>query len=634
MKKKNKTPPKKGQTKVVILSLLGFIGFILLIVAGLWAASAFFLASHHVDFTKARPMMIIQYWQKYGHVASLKKSLQMSSIGGGLSVLLPVFIVYAMLGKRQSLHGDARFAKSDEIKKYGFHEKTPTSLVIGKHNGRNLYYNGIDFLALAAKSRDGKGTGFVIPNGYNYEHSIVFLDIKEEIFKETSGYRSKVLKQKVYKFSPFTSDTHRWNPLSYLSTDIGSRVSDTLNLAYTLYPDSKNEDSFFTGMARDLFTAFVLYLMDTPTLPFTLGYIRRMGSGFGKPLTEYITTIVNDRDPDLPRLSAECAEKLSVIANQSDKTIPGIIGTFLQPLSIWSSAYVDAATSANDFNLRQLRREKITIYFAIPPKKLDEARVILNLFFTQVLAENLDTLPEDDPTIKYQLLLAWDEFTAAGAIKPLLNSVAFIAGYGIRLALIFQNRAQIKHVYGEEGLRMIMANIKLTMIYAPTNDPISDSQEYSEMIGYKTVKGRSVSRGGGRNGQSISESDSKRALMLPQELRAMPQEDEIILSHRNHPIYAKKIVYWSDKDFKDKHRPPIDVPKQDVNKFMLEREGLIEEVLEEDILIGDYNINEVTDIDEIMQLIDETTTEAEIEEIVNNYYALKTGLSITEIANL
>ena len=625
---------KKGQTKTIILFCLGIVSFIILIVLGLWAASALFLASHHVNFTLSRPLMIIQYWQKYGHIASMKKSLQLSSIAGGAIVFLPIFIIYIMLEKKQSLHGDAHFAKSTEINKKGFFEKKETSIIIGKYNGRFLYYNGVEFLALAARSRDGKGVSLVMPNAYTYAHSIVLNDIKDEIFQATSGYRENFLKQKIFKFSPFTKDTHRWNPLSYLSKDISTRVSDILNLGHTLYPDNTNEDSFFNGMARDLFTGFVLYLMDTPNLPLTLGYIRRMGSGFGKPLNEYILSIVNERDPELPILSAECVEKLGTIANQSEKTIPGIVGTFLQPLGLWASSYIDAATSGDDFDLRNLRREKTTIYFNIPPNKVGEARIILNLFYSQLLSVNLDRLPEDDPSLKYQLLLLMDEFTAAGAIKPIEKSVSYIAGYNIRLALVFQNRAQVKQVYGDEGLRILMANIKLTIIYAPSNDPITDSQEYSEMIGFKTVKGRSINRGGGKAGISVSESDQKRALMLPQELRAMPEEDEIILAHRANPIYAKKIFYYKDPEFKSKRLPPVKIPELDIETFTLEREGKINQLNEETILNGTYDIEAITDINEIMSCVDESTTEEELKNIVNNYFALKTGLPVTEISQL
>ena len=41
---------------------------------------------------------------------------------------------------------------------------------------------------------------------------------------------------------------------------------------------------------------------------------------------------------------------------------------------------VDLATSANDFDLREVRRERMSIYFKMPPNKLKEGSVLVNLF--------------------------------------------------------------------------------------------------------------------------------------------------------------------------------------------------------------------------------------------------------------
>lgn len=611
------------------------MGLTVLIIAGLWSASALFLALNKVDFTLSRPTMIIQYWAKYGNVLKFKKTLQLSTFFGLAVTIIPLWIIYLVTEKKEKLHGDAKFAKSPDIKKAGFFDKTDTSILVGEHQGRLLCYNGNEFVSLAAKTRSGKGVGFILPNCLNYVHSMLVLDIKRENYDKSSGYRSKVLKQKVFIFSPFSNQTHRYNPLSYISTRIEDRVSDIIQLSFKLYPDNHKEDNFFVAMARDMFVGFVLYIMDTPNLPLTLGYIRRMGTGFGKPLNEYIEDIINNRPANYPILSVDCTEKLAALANQSNKTLSSIAGTFSQPLALWTSGYVDMATSGNDFDFRELRRQKITIYFNLPPEKVDEAKVLVNLFFSQAISTNLDALPSQDKTLKYQLLIMADEFTAPGEIAIIKHSISYIAGYNIRLCMVYQNRPQLIEAYGDAGMKMILGNVRLTIIYTPTNDPIQDSKDYSEMLGYRTVKGRSVSRGGGRNGLSYSESDQKRALMLPQELRAMPDEDEIILSQGTRPIYCKKIVYWKDKRFTPRLLEPLEPPILDVHAFMLEREGLkIKPLDDETILSAEYDIDMVADIDKIFSKIDENTSEAEIYQLVDEYFAEKTGLPLNEISNL
>lgn len=627
-------PKKKDNGKVWLLTTLAILGMVVLIVAGFWVASALFLTVHGISASRATPLMIVKYWQKYGEVASLKKSLQLSTIAGILVAIVPPVAIFLLASKKQSLHGDAAFAKSPEVKRSGLFDVEKNAILVGKLNNRFLYYGGNEFAALAAPTRTGKGVGVIIPNCLNYHDSMIVLDIKGENFNITSGYRAKVLKQKIFKFSPFTSNTHRWNPLSYISKNRAERISDVIQLAYMFYPDKKEGDNFFPAMARDLFVACILYLMDTPTLPLTIGYVRRMGAGFGKPLKTYVEEIINERDASLPFLSSDCVEKFSQVVNQSDNTLSGIIGSFTEPLGLWTSAYVDMATSGDDFDLRDLRKQRMTVYFHLPPNRIDEARVLINLFYSQALSKNLDVLPEDDKKLKYQMLLMMDEFTAAGAITEVKKSVSYIAGFNIRLLMIYQNRAQLEDAYGKLGMKTLLGNTRLTIIYTPVADPIADSQEYSEMLGYKTVKGRSVSHGGGRGGQSISVSDQRRALMLPQELRAMPDEDEIVLMRGVNPIMAKKIIYWQDPVFTKRLIGKVSVPKLDVAIFMAAREGKVTQLSEEEISNGSYDAEMLVDIEEIYDMIDENMTEDEIKMIVDSYLAAKTGLDSLKISNI
>ena len=123
--------------------------------------------------------------------------------------------------------------------------------------------------------------------------------------------------------------------------------------------------------------------------------------------------------------------------------------------------------------------------------------------------------------------------------------------------------------------------------------------------------------------------------MLPKELRAMPEEDEIVLSQGVNPIRCKKIVYWQDKRFTHKLLDPLQAPIIDVRQFMLSREGKVLVPLDkETILSCEYDIDEIEDIDKIFSKIDENTTEEQIYQLVDEYFSEKTGLSVEEIGKL
>ena len=84
------------------------------------------------------------------------------------------------------------------------------------------------------------------------------------------------------------------------------------------------------------------------------------------------------------------------------------------------------------------------------------------------------------------------------------------------------------------------------------------AQDLSERLGYWTYQGRSRSRPSGLSGghRSVSESDQRRALMLPQELIQMPAERLIVLRAGLPPVRGRKIVYWRERAFAARVRPP------------------------------------------------------------------------------
>lgn len=611
------------------------ICLVLLIIAGLWAASAVFMALNHMSPAAARPTYILHYWELYGGQTQFKRSFAAS-----FAVMLAIIVglpctVWFLSQQRKSLYGDAKFANNADIRKMKLHEVTSTSVLVGRKNKRYLVYNGNQFILTAAPTRSGKGVSLIIPNLLNYNDSCVVLDIKGENFNITSKFRA-THGQKVYKFSPFTDETHRWNPLDYISDDPSMMITDAIQLSYMLYPDATDgRNSFFPPQARALFLAFVLYLKYTPALPCTIGQIIQMADGgnSGKPIHEYIVALLNDRmkDKSLPPLPLTCTQKFNAFVQQSDETRTSILGTFANPLNIWNSGYVDAATSGSDFNLRDVRKQRMTIYFEVPAKNLPEARVLLNIFYSQLIGENLRELPQENPELKYQCLLMMDEFTAAGAIDIIQKSIAYIAGYNMRLFIIIQNKSQLLQHYGEHTANSITSNVENMIMFTPATHPPSDAEEYSKILGNQTAKGLSKSRSlGGRTGRTESESEQRRPLMLPQELLEMPLNKEIIKLRGQKPIYCDKICYYDNPDFVNRLKTisptlnafkampseglyakavqrkelSIKIPALNVSFFMAKRENKTIDIPVEEIAAPDFDIKTIALYDEMIASLD------------------------------
>lgn len=487
---------------------------------------------------------------------------------GGFGFVFAITLI-ALLPKKRSLHGDARFARRTEILAAGLLGNE--GIILGRLGHRCLMLAGQQGVALAAPRRAGKGTGVVIPNALNWPGSLVCIDIKKENWTLTAGYRS-AQGQACYLFDPFsdTGRTAHWNPFYYVAPDPDKRINDLQRIAEMLYPDPPNVDPFWTASARSLFLGIALYLFETPSMPKTIGEVLRQGmasdaegfghhwkriiegrnnnaqvkSGYGRPLSAKCGV-----------LSPQCVRALCDVIDLAPVTASSIRKTFTSRLDLWLNPILDAATATNDFDLRDLRSKPMSIYVGVNPEDLHRLRPVLSLFFQQAIGLQTRELPERNPALKYQVLMLLDEFTALGRIPILAEAISYLPGYNVRVLLVIQTPSQLREVYGANNAETMLKSLAARIVFAPKDYP--DAQEISSELGNTTVKVRTISKGlfdpsapNARARHSASVSEQRRPLLLPQEVKELAKEDAIVFFEGLRPIKCNKIRYYADPRFK------------------------------------------------------------------------------------
>ncbi|MBS3998702.1 MAG: type IV secretory system conjugative DNA transfer family protein [Hydrogenophaga sp.] len=548
-----------------------------LIGAAVYASGVLFLLLSKADPRQASWGSIASYWRFYADDAVLRPRLliAMAVSGIGFLVILPGALI-AAARPRRALHGDARFASSAEVARAGLlgsgtHARGP-SILIGRFKGCFISLPGQLSVMLSAPTRSGKGVGVVIPNLLNWPDSVVVLDIKGENHAITAGFRA-AHGQAVYAFSPFdeAARSHRWNPLSAVRTSALHRVGDLLGIGQVFFPNDgsgTSSEAFFNDQARNLFLGLGLLLLETPELPRTVGEMLRQSSGKGQPLKDHLNGQINQRREAGKPLSDECVDALQRLLSNSENTLASVVATFHAPLTIFADAIVDAATSADDFRLEDLRRRHMSVYVRIPPHRLASARPLLNLFFSQLVSLNTRHLPEQDASLKLQCLLVNDEFTAMGRVGIITQSAAFLAGYNLRLLTVVQAMSQLDAVYGDKEARTFATNHGLQILYAPREQ--RDADEYSAMLGHFTERATSHGRsrsfsGQGHSSVSRNESEQRRALLLPQEFKELGRERLVVIVENCKPILGEKIRYHREKVFQARLLPAPAVPPMDMD---------------------------------------------------------------------
>jgi len=457
------------------------------------------------------------------------------------------------------------------------------AFLLGKHPTKDSFLAsyGQQFVMLAAPPGTGKGVGAVIPNLLSYPDSMVVNDPKFENWDITSGFRASA-GHKVFRFSPERLETHRWNPLSAINRDPLYRLGEIRTIARVLYVSDNPKNQEWYNKAGNVFTAILLYLMETPAMPCTLPQAYEIGS-LGTGVGGWAQQIIEQRSSGPDALSVETLRELNGVLEASKNKSSGWSTTadiLRDVLSVYAEKTVAWAVSGDDIDFAKAREEKTTIYFSVTEGALKKYGPLMNLFFTQAIRLNSKVLPEQgghcaDGTLryKYQLALLMDEFAIMGRMEIMETAPALTRGAGLRYFLIFQGKDQIRAVYGEEAANGIMKAIHNEIVFAPGD--IKLAEEYSKRLGNTTVgvQNQSIKRRDFNSGPTDNYSEQARALMLPQDVNELPYDKQIIFvqgTKQTEPmkILARKIFFYEEEVFRSRaNMTPPPLPVGDATKI-------------------------------------------------------------------
>ncbi|RST50024.1 type IV secretory system conjugative DNA transfer family protein [Variovorax sp. MHTC-1] len=539
------------------------VALLLAAVVGLYLAGYFFLMALKLPPHDATPLTTYRYWQAHGDRPDIRRTLLVALVGAESLVI--GLTGFAMLPGRRALHGEARFARRHEIRRAGLLGES--GIILGRFGRRYLVLPGQQGVELEAPPRSGKGVGLVIPNLLNWPGSTIVSDVKGENFLRTAGYR-QAHGHEVHLFDPLSQreQSARWNPLGYVSSIPYRCIDDLQRIGTMLFPDPHAGDPFWTSSARSLFLGIALYLFETEGATRTLGEVLRQGmasddEGFQKHWKRVIDACERAGYP----LSQQTVQSLYDVIDLAPTTASSIRKTFTSRLDLWLNPMIDAATSANDFDLRELRKRRISIYVQINPDNIARLQPLLNLFFQQAIGLQTRELPENNPALRHQLLLMLDEFPALGRIPVIAESTAFLPGYNVRTVVIVQSNSQLIEKYGVEGARSIRKMLAARIVFPPKE--FEDAEAISRELGTYTVRQKNVSRpiwGGAGRSPTVNISEQPRRLLLPQEVKELDASRMIVFYEGLRPILAERVYYFRDRHFARREFPPPDVPKLDI----------------------------------------------------------------------
>ena len=492
------------------------------------------------------------------------------------------FLALLLAGSRRlagdfDIHGSARWARRAEVARAGLLQHPtsgdiagPPGLFLGFWPDRRgklpLYDDGPHHTFVFAPTRSGKGVGLVVPNLLLWRGSVVVCDIKGENYALTAGFRHRELNNAILRYDPTWPHSSRWNPLQEVR--LGDyEVRDAQNIADILVdPNGDKLRDHWDRTAHALLTALILHVLyaeEDKTL-------RGCAVALSQPGKDVLTTFRDMlRTPHLPTgphpLVASIAQSL---LDKSDDERSGVVSTTLSFLDLYRDPLIAQATATSDFRLTDLMQadQPVSLYLTIPASDLSRTRPLVRLLLNLLCRRLTEVLEFRDgqPVAHYRhpLLLLLDEFPALGRLPFFSESIAYLAGYGIRCLLVTQDLSQHQGVYGKS--ESIVSNCSVRIAYTP-NKP-ETAELLSLMTGQMTVHHTRVSRRLGgplAASQTATPSETQRRLLTPDEALRLPADQALVFVTGLPPLLTLRARYFEDRELLRRARiPPPDRPAQ------------------------------------------------------------------------
>lgn len=430
---------------------------------------------------------------------------------------------------------------------------------------------GTEHVCLHARTRMGKTSNFSIPNLFDWPGSAIVLDIKGEIFQATAGHRKDNLGQEIYVFDPTSRDsrTHCWNNFDAVNPASIDRFDQIQRQAFMLFPEGSggsNSERFWEPAGRAALIAVANLIAETPGEPFTVSHILHLLSR--GDYQEVLGELIELRRRTGPPYSRLTVEGISDFLSGHPDMVESIRKTITTRLQSWQNPRTAAATSRSDFDLRDFRRRPMTLYVRVAPGNIPRMRPLLRLLFEQFVNLNSDVTPAEDPTIQVPVLLWLDEFARMGRMETVAEGLQFLAGFGVRVAIVVQNKAQIRNIYGANLATDIFDNVGAEIVFG-TGD-LALAKELEERLGNNTVLYDQPNKPRWAawlhpTKQTVSTHPHKVPLRRVQDILRMPRDRQIILRPGMLPMETDRICWYEDPHYLKLVRDPPDIPELTVD---------------------------------------------------------------------
>lgn len=471
----------------------------------------------------------------------------------------------------------------DTITGSDFWRYEPGKIFLGVCNNTPIGIQDNRHLLTIAGSRAGKGTAAIVPNLLLYPGSVLVLDPKGEnatLTAERRGQGRNVpdggLGHDVFVIDPFgvadVDDAYRagFNPLQDLDLQSDTFIDECDAIADALViQEGKGDNAYFYDAARLALRGYIAWVAAHADIKdrslnevkrlFFLPRIEVTEDNFDE-IAELLADMPDVNDPKMlfNQLNALMMadpdfaygvpfQAASMLSSLDGRVFGSIMSTIQNQIGFLSSPPMSKTFGADGRmpDLAAWKHGGQSVYLCLPAGRLHRHARFFRLFINRLM----NAIEADEAVPETPALMILDEMHVLGHMKALETAAGLIAGFGVRIWSIWQDLAQLKHIYGARW-ETFLGNASVFQTFG-LND-MSSLEYVSKRLGTSSVMSISQSEqsvGQAAKGFSAqSQSIQAAPLLAPEEVAeffSRQSGNQLIIYPGPSPIFLERLPYYS-----------------------------------------------------------------------------------------
>lgn len=441
----------------------------------------------------------------------------------------------------------ASWARRKDLTALVIREPVSGRLILGRRDGRLVAAEPRQSLIVVGPTQTGKTTGLAIPAILEWDGPVLATSVKTDLVNDSVAVRCRRGEVKIFDPTAVTGlERAHWTPLAGCATWQGARET-AVRLCSVGQAGRGVTDSDYWTAAAARYLAPLLFAAASGVATM-LDVVRWIDTDDRDEVRQTLAPIAVSGNPEWASSGKAALAALEAVWEADERLRSSLASTAGVALDAYGDPAVAESSIRADITPEWLLSGANTAYLCATATGQERLRPLLVSLIDDVISAVYRRAASTGRPIDPPLLVVLDEAANIAPLPRLDQFAATGAGQGLQLVTVVQDLAQIETRWGRKADTIL--NNHRAKLFGPGIACEKTLSYLNRVLGDEAVTLRSVTRGGGSERRSTTESTSFRPLAPADRTRQGRVGDAVLLYGSLPPAQIELRPWFADRDLR------------------------------------------------------------------------------------